>query len=367
MRTRVGIVGAGPAGLLLSHLLDVEGIESVVLEARSRAYVEARVRAGVCEQGTVDLLRELGLADRLDREGLVHHGLALRFDEEDHRIPLTDLTGRSITVYGQQEIVKDLIAAHRGDLRFEVPVTGIDGTTITFDGGELECDVVVGCDGSHGVSRAAIPNPRIYQQDYPFAWLGVLARAHPRHDELVYSAHDRGFALHSMRSTELTRLYLQVRPDEQLAEWPDDRIWAELNRRLGPVNEGPLVEKSITQMRGEVIETMRHDRLFIAGDAAHIVPPTGAKGMNLAIRDVRRLAEVITTLCKGGGELSYADVCLRRVWRAQQFSNYMTMLLHRHGDEFARGLQLSQLRYLVGSTAAATSFAENYVGFEEVA
>jgi p-hydroxybenzoate 3-monooxygenase len=366
MRTQVGIIGAGPAGLLLSHLLHREGIESVVLEARSRAYVEARVRAGVCEQGTVDLLRQLGLADRLDREGLVHHGIALRFDGENHRIPLTELTGRSITVYGQQEIVKDLIAAHRGDLRFEVPVTGIDGTTIAFEGGELECDVVVGCDGAHGVSRSAIPDPRVYEQHYPFAWLGVLAEARPTHDELVYAAHERGFALHSMRSPELTRLYLQVRPDERLAEWPDDRIWEELHRRLGPVNEGPLIEKSITQLRGEVIETMRHDRLFLAGDAAHIVPATGAKGMNLAIHDVRRLAQVIVRLLEGNDDESYADVCLRRVWRAQQFSNFMTMLLHRYDDEFARRLQLSQLRYLTGSTAAATSLAENYVGFEEV-
>lgn len=366
MRTQVGILGAGPAGLVLSHLLHREGIDSVVVEAHSRAHVEARVRAGVCEQGTVDLLRELGLADRLDREGLVHHGIVLRFDDEDHRIPLTDLTGRSITVYGQQEIVKDLIAAHQGELRFDEPATGIDGTTILFDGGRLECDVVVGCDGSHGVSRSAIPDPRVYERHYPFAWLGVLAKAEPRHDELVYAAHERGFALQSMRSTELTRLYLQVSHDERLEDWPDERIWEELQVRLGGVNEGPLIEKSITRMRGEVIETMRHDRLFLAGDAAHIVPPTGAKGMNLAVHDVGHLARVITSVLAGRDDQSYADTCLKRVWRAQQFSHFMTTLLHRHGDAFEHRLRLSQLRYLVGSPAAAASLAENYVGMKEV-
>jgi p-hydroxybenzoate 3-monooxygenase len=382
VRTQVGIIGAGPAGLLLSHLLHLEGIESVVLEARSRVYVERRVRAGVVEQPTADLLREVGLADRMDKEGLPHHGFSLRFDREDHRIPLTELTGSTITVYGQQEIVKDLIEARLaagGDVRFEVTGVAVhdietDRPRITFDGGELECDVIAGCDGFHGVSRGAIPDIvlKTFEQVYPFAWLGLLAKAEPSHEELIYTSHERGFALHSMRSPEVTRLYLQVDPDERIEDWSDDRIWDELHLRLQTddgfeLQEGPVIEKSITPMRGFVAEPMRHGRLFLAGDAAHIVPPTGAKGMNLAIADVLVLSRALSALLhKGETRLieSYSDTCLRRVWRAQGFSNHMTTMLHRApgAEDYQHRLQLSQLRYTATSSAAATSLAENYVG-----
>ncbi|HEX6341845.1 4-hydroxybenzoate 3-monooxygenase [Umezawaea sp.] len=382
VRTQVGIIGAGPAGLLLSHLLHLEGIDSVVLEARSRVYVERRVRAGVVEQPTADLLREVGLADRMDREGLPHHGFSLRFDREDHRIPITELTGSTITVYGQQEIVKDLIAARLaagGDIRFEVSGVAVhdvetDRPRITFDGGELECDVVAGCDGFHGVSRGAIPDTvlRTFEQVYPFAWLGLLAKAEPSHEELIYTSHERGFALHSMRSPEVTRLYLQVEPDERIEDWSDDRIWDELHLRLETddgfeLQEGPVIEKGITPMRGFVAEPMRHGRLFLAGDAAHIVPPTGAKGMNLAIADVLVLSRALSALLnRGETDLveSYSDTCLRRVWRAQGFSNHMTTMLHRTpgAEDYHHRLQLSQLRYTATSSAAATSLAENYVG-----
>jgi p-hydroxybenzoate 3-monooxygenase len=381
VRTQVGIIGAGPAGLLLSHLLHLEGIDSVVIEARSREYVERRVRAGVCEQPTVDLLREVGLADRLDREGLPHHGFSLRFDREDHRIALTDLTGKSITVYGQQEIVKDLIAARLAagaDIRFEVSDVAVhdldtDRPRITFnDGEELVCDVIAGCDGFHGITRGAIPEGvlRTFEHVYPYAWLGLLAKAEPSHEELIYANHERGFALHSMRSPEVTRLYLQVDPSERIEDWSDERIWDELHLRLATddgfaLREGPVMEKSITPMRSFVVEPMRHGRLFLAGDAAHIVPPTGAKGMNLAIADVLRLSRALSALLhKGNSDLieSYSDTCLRRVWRAEHFSFHMTTMLHRPANEFDHRLQLSQLRYTATSTAAATSLAENYVG-----
>jgi p-hydroxybenzoate 3-monooxygenase len=382
VRTQVGIIGAGPAGLLLSHLLHLEGIDSVVLEARSRAYVEKRVRAGVVEQPTANLLREVGLANRMDKEGLPHHGFSLRFDREDHRIPLTELTGSTITVYGQQEIVKDLIAARLeagGDIRFEVSGVAVhdletDRPRITFDGGELECDVIAGCDGFHGISRGAIPANvlRTFEHEYPFAWLGLLAKAEPSHEELIYASHERGFALHSMRSPEVTRLYLQVGQDERIEDWSDDRVWDELHQRLETddgftLREGPVLEKSITSMRGFVAEPMRHGRLFLAGDAAHIVPPTGAKGMNLAIADVLVLSRALSALLhKGESDLveSYSDTCLRRVWRAQGFSNHMTTMLHRApgADSYHHRLQLSQLRYTATSSAAATSLAENYVG-----
>jgi len=386
VRTQVGIVGAGPAGLLLSHLLGLAGIDSVVLELRSRDHVERRVRAGVLEAPSVELLRETGLGARLDREGLAHHGISLRFDGADHRIALTELTGRSITVYGQQEVVKDLIAARLAagaDLRFgvsEVALHDLDGDRprITFrdaDGapGALECDVIAGCDGFHGVSRDAVPAGalRTYQHDYPFAWLGVLAQAPPSHHELIYTWHPRGFALHSMRTPEITRLYLQVPPTEQIADWSDDRIWDELAERLAAdgftLRTGPILEKSVTAMRSFVAAPMRYGRLFLAGDAAHIVPPTGAKGMNLAIADVRVLSTALTALLrKGRSDLvdAYSDTCLRRVWRAEHFSWWMTSMLHQapDADDFARELQLSQLRYTAASTAAATSLAENYVG-----
>jgi p-hydroxybenzoate 3-monooxygenase len=382
MRTQVGIVGAGPAGLLLGHLLHRGGIDAVVLETRSREYVEKRVRAGVLEQPTVELLREAGVAQRLDREGLVHHGISLRFDGVDHRIAFDDLVGRSITVYGQQEVVKDLIAARVAPIEFEVSDVALHdlhgSPRITYrrsDGtnASLECDLIAGCDGFHGISRDTIPAAAlsVFERTYPYAWLGILAQAPPSHEELIYAYHPRGFALHSMRSPSITRMYLQVRPDEDIAEWPDDRIWAELQRRLAAdgftLTEGPILEKSVTGMRSYVVEPMHYGKLFLAGDAAHIVPPTGAKGMNLAIADVRRLALAMETFLRGGGAdqlEGYSEACLHRVWRAEHFSWWMTSMLHDlgDGDPFGQRLQVSQLRYVASSRAAATGLAENYVG-----
>ncbi|MEV4316635.1 4-hydroxybenzoate 3-monooxygenase [Actinocrispum sp. NPDC049592] len=383
MRTQVAIVGAGPAGLLLSHLLWLEGIDSVVLEARSREYVEARVRAGVVEHPSVELLREVGLADRLDREGLRHQGVILRFDDADHRIDFHALTGKQITVYGQQEIVKDLIAARLSagaDIQFEVSDVALhdlasDLPRITYRDANgvnqtLEADLIAGCDGFHGVSRSSIPDSvlKTYDHVYPFAWLGILAKAAPSNEELIYCNSPRGFALHSMRSPELTRLYLQVDPHDVIADWPDSRIWDELNARFGfGLNEGPVVERLLAPMRSFVVEPMRHGRLFLAGDSAHIVPATGAKGMNLAIADVRVLSRAFKALLQDRDSSlleSYSDTCLRRVWRAEHFSYFMTTMLHRApgADPFQQRLQLSQLRYTATSTAAATSLAENYVG-----
>lgn len=385
-RTQVGILGAGPAGLLLSHLLARAGIDSVVIETRSRDYVEHRVRAGVLEHGSVDLLRECGAGARLDREGLVHRGIELRFDGAGHRIDFPSLTGgRSIVVYGQQEVVKDLIAlrlAAGGVIEFEAADTlpvDFEGRTPSIRytcGGErrtLDCDFIAGCDGFHGVSRQAIaPHIETFERAYPFAWLGILAKAAPTHDELIYAYHERGFALYSMRSPEITRLYLQVAPDEDLAQWPDARIWQELRTRLESgggwqLREGPVLEKGVTGMRSFVTEPMQRGRLFLAGDAAHIVPPTGAKGMNLAIADVRVLARALVDFYASGREdrlASYSQSCLERVWRAEHFSWWMTSMLHRfpHDDAFGHRLQRSQLRYVTGSPAAAASLAENYVG-----
>jgi len=382
MRTQVGIVGAGPAGLTLAHLLHREGIESVVLEDRSRDHVEHRIRAGVLEQGTVDLLTGAGVGERLRREGLVHHGIELQFDGERHRIPLSDLAGgRSIVIYGQTEVVKDLILARLeagAPLLFEVDdVTVHELETVRplirfrHDGGdhELECDVLAGCDGFHGVCRPSIPDGllRMFSREYPYGWLGILAAVAPSNDELVYTHHERGFALRSLRSPELSRLYLQCRPDEDLDEWPDERIWEELRLRVGALEEGPVLEKGVTGMRSVVVEPMQHGRLFLAGDAAHIVPPTGAKGLNLAIADVRVLAEAIVDFYRTGTTTaldSYSARCLARVWRAEHFSWWMTSMLHRpdRPDDFDLKLQLSQLRYVTSSNAAATSLAENYVG-----
>jgi len=391
METQVGIVGAGPAGLLLAHLLHLQGIESVVLEARSREYVEARVRAGVLEQGTVDLLTESGVGDRLQREGLVHHGLELRFDGEGHRIDLSELTGgRAITVYGQQEVVKDLIAARLdagGELLFEVEdvtVHDLEGErpTVRFrhEGSEheLRCAVLAGCDGFHGICREAIPDGvlSVHEREYPFAWLGILAEVAPSSEELIYCYHERGFALHSMRSPHVTRLYLQCAPDERIDEWPDERIWEELRTRLATgddwtLGEGPILEKGVTPMRSFVVEPLRFGRLFLAGDSAHIVPPTGAKGLNLAVADVRVLSEALAAWFASGdtsGLDAYSETCLRRVWRVQHFSWWMTSMLHRFpgGDPFDAQLQRSQLRYVISSRAAATTLAENYVGLELV-
>jgi p-hydroxybenzoate 3-monooxygenase len=387
IETQVGIVGAGPAGLLLSHLLHLSGIESVVLEFRSREYCERRVRAGVLEQGTVDLLTECGLGDRMRREGLVHHGIELRFGGRGHRIDFPALTGgRAITVYGQQEVVKDLIAARLaagGRLLFEADDVSVhdietDRPHVRFlHGGEpmeLQCRLLAGCDGFHGVCREAIPAGAlsIYERVYPFAWFGVLAQTPPSFDELIYAAHERGFALYSMRSPEISRLYLQVAPDEEVVNWHDARIWRELRRRLGEeagerLKEGTILEKGVTGMRSFIAEPMQWGRMYLAGDAAHIVPPTGAKGLNLAVADVRVLARAMVEYFKSGGEdllRAYSATCLRRVWRAEHFSWWMTSMLHRFPahDGFQHRLQRSELEYVASSRAAAASLAENYVG-----
>jgi p-hydroxybenzoate 3-monooxygenase len=388
-RTQVGIVGAGPAGLTLAHLLHTAGIESVILENRSREYVEARIRAGVLEHDVAALFEQSGVGDRLRREGLVHTGVELQSEGERHRIAFDELTGKTIVVYGQTEIVKDLIEARLasgGPLRFEAEVVSLhdldrERPRIRYrhEGAEheLECDLVAGCDGFHGVSRTTIPQRalREFTREYPYGWLGILAAVGPSSEELVYAHHERGFALLSMRSPELSRLYLQCSPEEDLAEWPDERIWEELQVRLGvggwTLREGPILEKGVTPMRSYVAEPMQWGRLYLAGDAAHIVPPTGAKGLNLAVRDVHVLADALVAWYgKGDRTLldAYSDTCLRRVWRAEHFSWWMTTMLHRRpdNDEFDLRLQLSQLRYLRTSRVAATSLAENYVGIDLV-
>ena len=386
IRTQVGIVGAGPAGLLLSHLLLCRGVESVVIENRSRAYVEARVRAGVLEQGTADLLVESGVGARMRREGLIHRGIELCFRERRHRIDLEELSGgRTITVYGQQEIVKDLIEARLragGQILFQVEdvrVEDIDGSSPTIhflsNGAprEIACDFVAGCDGFHGVCRNCPPPGRLtgYEREYPFAWLGILARVPPASDELIYANHERGFALLSMRSPELTRLYLQCAPEEDIAAWTNDRIWEELHLRLRSdgfrLGEGPVIQKGITPMRSFVVEPMQSGRLFLAGDAAHIVPATGAKGMNLAVADVRVLARALVEHYRGGGDRlleRYSETCLDRVWRAQHFSWWMTTMLHRfpgdNGFDYRR--QMGELASVTTSRAAGRFLAENYTG-----
>jgi p-hydroxybenzoate 3-monooxygenase len=387
MRTQVGIVGAGPAGLLLSQLLHLQGIETVVLERRSREYVEGRVRAGVLEQGTVDLLDEAEVAARMRREGLVHEGIELSFGGKRHRIDFRALTRKAVTVYGQTEVTKDLIAARLaagGKIVFEaedVSVHDFDGERpkIRFrkDGKAqtLACDFIGGCDGFHGVCRESVPQAAltVHERTYPFAWLGILAQAPPVSDELIYCHHERGFALFSMRSPSLSRLYLQCAPDEDLDEWPDARIWDELRARLGSgdpaeaLQSGPSLEKSVTPMRSFVAEPMRFGRLFLAGDAAHIVPPTGAKGLNLAAADVRVLARALAAFyASGRTDLieAYSETCLRRVWKAQRFSWWMTSMLHRFPgrNPFEDALQLAELDYVTSSTAASTALAENYVG-----
>jgi p-hydroxybenzoate 3-monooxygenase len=384
---RVGIVGAGPAGLLLSHLLHLEGIESIIVENRSRQYTEERVRAGVLEQGTVDLLCDTGVGSRLRREGLVHHGVELRFDGCGHRIDMHALTGRSITVYGQNEVVKDLADARLavgGRIEYEaedVRVAGLESEAPVIryckDGRphEIVCEFIAGCDGFHGICRPSVPAGVLcaFEKIYPFAWLGILAAAEPASHELIYASHDRGFALLSMRSRSITRLYLQCAPDEDLAEWPDDRIWEELGLRFATrdgfqLNQGTIFQKGVTAMRSFVAEPMQYGRLFLAGDAAHIVPPTGAKGLNLAAADVAVLARALAHFCRTGDSVlleRYSETCLRRVWRAQRFSWWMTSILHRMADAdgFDRRRQLAELRHLTESQAAATNFAENYAGF----
>ncbi len=387
MRTQVGIVGAGPAGLLLSHLLALNGIASVVLEARSRAYVEERIRAGVLEQGTIDTLDEAGVGARMRREGLLHHGIELCVNGRGHRIDLTGLTGgRAVMVYAQQEVVKDLIAARLvadGTILFEAEALAVedhcaDRPRIRYRhaGQEqtLNCDFVAGCDGTHGVARSAIPPDAltVFERSYPYAWLGILSPSPPPADELIYAHHERGFALYSMRSPSVSRLYVQCAPDDDLAAWPDERIWDELEARLGseagrPLQRGEVQQKAITPMRSFVAEPMQHGRLFLAGDSAHIVPPTGAKGLNLAVADVRLLSRALEAFYRHNDSTRlerYSADALWRVWRAQHFSWWMTTALHRSDDAsgFDRRLQLSQLDYIIRSSAAVTSLAENYTG-----
>ncbi|WP_371670976.1 4-hydroxybenzoate 3-monooxygenase [Streptomyces sp. NBC_00289] len=388
MRTTVGIIGAGPAGLLLARLLHNAGIDSVVLESRDRAYVEQRQRAGILEQGTVDVLRAAGAAGRLDREGLRHDGIELRFARQRHRVDFPALTGgRAVTVYAQTEVCKDLIALHLkegGPLLFEAEALAVEdaestGPRVRFrhEGREevLACDYVVGCDGFWGVSREAVPagTARVFERTYPYGWLGILADVPPSHDELVYARHDRGFALLSMRSPSVSRLYLQVPEGTDADEWSDDDIWAELERRFETADgwrlrRGPITQKSVTPMRSYVHEPMRHGRLFLAGDAAHIVPPTGAKGLNLAVGDVVTFARALTYEKETGSpELldAYSATCLRRVWQAERFSYDMTTLLHRAPDAtgFEDRLQLARLERLTSSRAAETDLAEAYTGF----
>jgi p-hydroxybenzoate 3-monooxygenase len=390
MRTQVGIVGAGPAGLVLSHLLHLEGIDSVVLEAHTREYVQERVRAGVLEQNTVDLLVQSGVGARMQREGLIHHGIELRFKGHGHRIDFQELTGRAITIYAQGEVVKDLIDARHaadGKLIFEaakVSVHDFEGSlssnqkpSIQFqkDGAavELACDFIAGCDGFHGICRPSIPRGVLtaYDRIYPFAWLGILAEAPPSSEELIYCYHDRGFALLSMRSPTLSRLYLQCAPDELIENWSDEKIWRELQTRLAcpgwTLTEGPIVQKGIAGMRSFVVEPMQYGRLFLAGDAAHIVPPTGAKGLNLAVADVRVLARAIAAFYRSGDRSQlerYSETCLRRVWKVQRFSWWMTSMLHRFDSDnaFDQRRQIGELDYVTSSRAASQSLAENYVG-----
>ena len=385
-RTQVGIVGAGPAGLVLSHLLYLAGIESFVIENRSRHYAEERVRAGVLEQGTVDLFTETGIGERMKREGITHYGIELRFNGHGHRIDFKNLTGgKAITIYSQHEVVKDLNNARLaagGEIHFEVEgvrLQNLAGATPVIyyrkDGEtcELKCDFIAGCDGFHGICRPSIPGGVLteYERTYPFGWLGILAEAPPSSDELIYAYHDRGFALLSMRTPQLSRLYLQCDPDEDIQTWPDAKIWHELHTRLASekwrLTEGPIIQKGITGMRSFVVEPMQHGRLFLAGDSAHIVPPTGAKGLNLAVADVRVLARALAAFyATGSHELLdlYSETCLRRVWKVQRFSWWMTSLLHRFHDEsaFDHRRQLAELDYVTSSRAASQSRAENYVG-----
>jgi p-hydroxybenzoate 3-monooxygenase len=384
MRTRVGIVGAGPAGLVLAELLRQAGIESVILEARSRAYCEGRIRAGVLEHDVAELLRQIGVGARLNALGLPHEGTNLLFGGALHRIDFQELTGKHVTVYGQHEVVRDLIAARLdagAPIVFEAENVAIDGfqtgaprITYRADGRDevLDCDFIAGCDGFHGISRPAIPagDLTLYDRVYPFGWLGILAQALPSSEELIYASHESGFALLSMRSTEISRMYLQCAPDEDIAAWPDDRIWDELSLRLASpgftLHTGPVMQKGVTPMRSFVVEPMQCGRLFLVGDAAHIVPPTGAKGMNAAVGDAVVLSRALEAHFGGRGDeqlAAYSRVCLRRIWKTQRFSWWMTTMLHRmdHGD-FDRRVQLAELDYVTGSRAASMALAENYVG-----
>ena len=386
MRTQVAIIGAGPAGLLLSHLLDREGIDSVLIERQSADHVKSRIRAGILEAPSIELLTEVGLGERLAAEAMHHDGIYLQTPGSRHHLDFTALAGRSVCVYGQTELTKDLTRARdaAGQVSFyeAVDVTPHDivsdapWVSFTDSGGtqqRIDAETIVGCDGFHGPSRKAIPtaDSDTWQREYPFAWLGVLATVPPSSDELIYAWHPDGFALHSMRSEQVSRFYLQVSPDEDVERWSDDRIWEALGARLGhgqhgwQLRSGPITEKSVLPMRSFVTSPMRHGRLFLAGDAAHIVPPTGAKGLNLAIADVTLLARALVAWLRDGNPEpaeEYSDTALRRVWRCTHFSWWMTTMLHTHGDDFDAQLQLSQLRRIVDSESAARELAENYAG-----
>jgi p-hydroxybenzoate 3-monooxygenase len=384
MRTQVGIVGAGPAGLMLARLLRLQGIESIVIENRSRDYIENRIRAGLIEHWAADLLVDVGAGARMQRESMLHWGINVGINGELHRIDFKALVNKRVTIYGQQEVVKDLVAqrlADGGSLFFEVDDVSIHEMTgaqpkirFTHEGRphEINCDFIAGCDGFHGICRPSIPDGVLstFERDYPFGWLGILSESPPPDHELVYSNTDRGFALYTMRSPTLARLYLQCGHDEDIDSWPDARIWDELHKRLGGARklvEGKMLQKGITPMRSFVVEPMQYGRLFLAGDSAHIVPPTGAKGMNLAFADVVQLSRAFDAFYKSKrNELleNYSAKCLRRVWYAQRFSWWMTQIMHRFPGEsvFDHRRQLSDLDYITSSSAAATSLAEQYVG-----
>jgi len=384
VRTQVGIVGAGPAGLLLSHLLRLQGIDSIVIDHRSRAEIEATIRAAVLEQGTVDVLTQAGLGERLAREAFFHRGVYLRFAVGTYHIDMQALTGgKRVTIYPQHELLRDLVRARLdagGEIHFDaqdVSIESLDaGPRIAFhhDGRDqdISCDFIAGCDGSHGICRTHMPHESTarYERIYPFAWLGIMVEAPPSADELVYASHPRGFALLSTRSAALQRMYLQCGPADRMEDWSDERIWTELRMRTAAagwrLREGPITQKIIVGMRSYVSEPMQHGRLFLAGDAAHVVPPTGAKGLNLAVADVRVLARAFARHYAGDdhGLESYSSTCLRRVWKSQRFSWWMTTLLHRGGggDDFDERRRLAELEYLVSSPHACAALAENYVG-----